>query len=524
MEKKTGFFLKRPVLSITLWCAVVAATVFRALRGYWVFYDPNIAFLGGSTGVFVLSLIVIALLIALLALRIYAPDKCEKYRKACTITTIICFSLTALMFVADAVIIIAGGSETMGAFWLVLKKDLPPVIGVSAVLILLLYWQVLRAKGNAVLAVCMAACIGFSALWMIFPLKSYKIVSDPVVMDTGESYAVVFATNDTGIGYVRYTYEGEEHTVYAQKSGRRIADRRIFSIEVPYEHLKNNSYEIGSVRVIEQYAYGSRLGKDVNAGPYTLQVNESDTQSYLCISDWHSHLKQAKQAIDTLGAYDAVIMLGDPNTGMDYEEQAIEFVVAFGGDITHGAMPVIYVRGNHETRGAFAALFPEYIGYEQLYYTVRRGEYSFVILDSGEDKEDAHIEYGGLDEYAKNRAAMLDWLKTKPPVSDKTMVLSHAWQISEPEPKVSRAAWDSLQQMGARFMISGHTHTCGFLEEAKVGETDYTKAYPSISTYIDGGYKDGVYTASKLTLSPAGVQFAAANDRGETVLEKNLPW
>ena len=526
MKQKTSFFLKTPVLCITLLCAVLASSIFRGLRGYWVFYDPNMAFLGGSMGMFIITLVIIALLIGITAMRLYAPEKMEAHAKAWRITGMLAFILTALFFIADLVLLIFGGGETFGAFWLVFKKDLLYILPIAAVGSLLLFLPCLRAKGRAILSVCMALCIGCSALWMLFPIKSYHFVSAPVVMDTGEEYAVVFATNDTGTAYVHYTYEGKEYTVYAQNNGRRIGDRLIHSIHVPYAHLNNNRYDIGSTRVIEQYGYGSRLGKTVNAGPYTLRVNEGATQTYLCISDWHSYIKKAKAAIGALGAYDAVIMLGDPNTNMEVEEQAVQYIVQFGGDITGGEMPVIFVRGNHETRGAFAAALPEYLGYNKLYYTVKRGEYSFLILDSGEDKPDDHVEYGEMDSYEYHRAEMLEWLQTKPQITDKLVVLSHAWQVSEPEPEVSRAAWDVLQDMGARFMISGHKHVCEFLEDDRDEEAapTYLKAYPSITTYIDGGHRDNAYVASKLTLSETGVHFEAANNRGETVMDKTLPW
>ena len=44
-----------------------------------------------------------------------------------------------------------------------------------------------------------------------------------MVIDNGTEYAVVFATNDKGTGYVQYEYEGESYTVYDQNGGRKTA-------------------------------------------------------------------------------------------------------------------------------------------------------------------------------------------------------------------------------------------------------------------------------------------------------------
>ena len=235
-------------------------------------------------------------------------------------------------------------------------------------------------------------------------------------------------------------------------------------MNIPYEHLRNNSYRIGSTRVIEEFSYGSRTGKTVTAGPFDFKVNESAEQSYLLVSDWHTYLKQAYDAVSYLGDYDAVLLLGDPSPGMDFEEQAVTYLVEFAGRLSKGEKPVVYVRGNHETRGNFASYLPGYLGYEKLYYSADFGPYSFVVLDSGEDKPDDHIEYGGMTDYYTNRLRMTEWFDSFEPHSDKIIVLSHAWQVSEPEEELSARAWDRIKEIGARAVLSGHTHECRFID------------------------------------------------------------
>ena len=525
MKEKQSFFLRVPVLSCAALLLTAAVSVFRAFRMVWVFYDPNLRFLGGATGLFLLAVAVLGLLLVLLALRVWRPQN-ETIQKSrlCRVLGGVGFVFALLFAVAAVVMIYIAGHETGSVMLLWLKKDLPLVFGFLAAVVLLVFLPNCKGRGKAALAVCMALVLALGALWVVFPVLPYRIVSDPVVMDTGEDYAVVFATNAPGTGFVSYSYDGAERTVYAQTNGRRIGDRLIHSIRVPYAHLKNNSYTVGSTRVIEEFSYGGRNGKTVTAGPYTLQVNESDTQTYLLISDWHSYLDDAKAAIAALGDYDAVLMLGDPAAGMDFEEQAVRNIVQFGGDLTRGAMPVLYVRGNHETRGAFAGLLPSYLGYDKFYYTADRGPYSFLVLDSGEDKPDDHVEYGGMDDYKQNREQMVDWLKTVKVKNDKLLVLSHAWQVSEPEPALSRAAWDAFSALGARFVISGHEHVCRFLPGDSAQEQEYAEAYPGITAYIDGGHKGKTYIASKLTLTPQGARFEAVSNSGERIADETFPW
>ena len=525
MKQKCPFFLRVPVLSAAALFLTAAASVFRAFRMVWVFYDPNLRFVGGAMGLFLIGLAVLGLLLVLMALRL-SPAKREAAAasRLCRVYGVFGFVASFLFSVAAAVMILIAGHETGSVMLLYLKKDLPLILCFLAAVVLLVFLPNCRGRGKTVLAVCMAVLFAAGALWQVFPVMPYRIVSDPVVMDTGEDYAVVFATNTQGTGFVNYNYDGTDYTVYAQVNGRRVGDRLMHAVHVPYTHLKNNRYSVGSTRVVEEYSYGSRLGRTVTAGPYTLQVNEGAQQTYLVISDWHSYLEDAKKAIFHLGEYDGVIMLGDSAAGMDFEEQAVRNIVQFGGALTGGEIPVLFVRGNHDTRGAFAGLLPSYLGYDKLYYTADRGPYSFLVLDSGEDKPDDHVEYGGMDDYRVNRQEMTNWLKTVKVKNDRLIILSHAWQVSQPEPALSRAAWDAFSKLGARFVISGHKHVCRFLDGKDEQEQAYLEAYPGITTYLDGGHSGKTYIASKLTLTPQGARFEAVSNTGETVLDQTLPW
>ena len=71
-------------------------------------------------------------------------------------------------------------------------------------------------------------------------------------------------------------------------------------------------------------------------------------------------------------------------------------------------VPLVYVRGNHETRGPgfseFLNLFPTKTNTPC--FTFRHGPVAFVVLDSGEDKPDNDIEYGGTAAYDAYRAEL----------------------------------------------------------------------------------------------------------------------
>ena len=519
-KSKSSFFTRAPLLTIVSLLLIFDCAAFRAMRCFWVFYDPNIPLIGAE-GVFAICIAFAFVSIVLSAIRL---NGAAKDGKAIKIASVAVFVFMFLITAGIAAILAISDTEARIVILLYFKRELPAVCAVVFAYVALAILPPLKVKCRAVLGVFLAAVVAAAAFAYLFPSGSCRIISDPVVMDTGKDYSVVFATNKPGTASVSYSFNGKEYTVNAQTGGRKIADRIVHAVNVPYEHLKNNSYTIESTCVLGEYGYGSKLGKTAKGGPYDFKVNEEDEQSYLVISDWHTYLNDAKAAISNLGEYDAVIMLGDPAPSMDFEEEAAEYIVKFGGELTNGAIPVIYVRGNHETRGAFADQLPSYLGYDKLYYTVERGAYSFIVLSSGEDKPDDHVEYGGLDDYARFRAQMIDELKNVELKSDKVIALSHAWQVDEPDKAASFEAWDALSALGARFMLSGHTHRCEFIDSDNPDAAEYLERYPGITTYIDGGHSGKTYVASKITLFPGGVHFEAADNFGNNVIDSTLEW
>lgn len=523
MKNKTGKLLEIPALILSFLLSVTAATVFRSLRIIWVFFTPYIKFLGGSEGLFIIMLANIAVITALLFISSYKPSFFEGKRLFSVIAAVSC--VFAFLCAAVSVLVtVFSGSETRSVIVMYIKRDmLLPAVFYLLILLITVFPVLTDSRRRSTAAIC-ALFLAAGCLTYAFPAQKYVITSDPCVFDTGDGYSVVFSTSGQGTGYIEYTYEGTDYRVYAQNHGRMITDRFIHCIEVPYEHLNNNSYTIGGTKVTGDYSYGSKLGKTAEKGPYSFSCPESEKQKYLVVSDWHTYMKEAYSAISYIGDYDAVLLMGDPAAGMDFEEEAVKFIVQFGGKLTEGTKPIIYARGNHETRGRFAPYLPEYLGYDELYYTVDRGEYSFIVLDSGEDKEDSHIEYGGLDVYAENRAEMVEWLEEIKPENSKVIALSHAWQISEPEPELSERAWNCLKEYGVSFMISGHVHECRFIDSDYEPAKDHIEKFPDITIYLDGGHSGKTYIASSITLTPESVLFESYDNSGNKIIDESKPW
>ncbi len=189
-------------------------------------------------------------------------------------------------------------------------------------------------------------------------------------------------------------------------------------------------------------------------------------------------------------------------------------------------MPVIYTRGNHETRGNYAGKLLDALGLTEFYYQTQIGDISFLILDSGEDKDDSHPEYGGLTYYNTYHKNQIDWLKNISVDTEKTVVLCHSWKISDIEEELSDIGWQEINRLGASLLICGHSHNCRFVGEETEDEREIeiTEKHPHIKAYMDGGNSGDVYIASHLTFTENEILITAVNSNGEKVFEETVEW
>ena len=522
--KKAKDFLKSPLFTwVLLILSVVSPIIYYAARANWVFIDISVNVEGFTFGLLyamILNCIIVAVL-----LFVRLKNEAVYNKKAFKIISIAESVVALLIFLVALVFALLNGrGEAKEGYLLYLKKSLLSAFFFGAVPILALFPGYLKGKSRkVVVAVALTISILITA-FSLFPLTPYKLTSHPMVINTGRDYSVVFSTSDYGTGFVEYSYGGKAYKIFDENGGRLKSDSKIHSVNIPYEHLENNTYKIGSQRVMEQYSYGSHTGKTVTSGEYKFISPKIENMTCLVISDWHTYTQKAFDAISYGGDYDAIILLGDATPGVDFEEQVVSNVVNFAGELSMGARPVIYARGNHETRGEYAGKILEAMGLDEFYYTADVGGVSFVVLDSGEDKVDTHPEYGGMTEYKKYREDMIEWLKTVEVKNERVVALCHSWAISDIEEDLSLAGWGELDRLGARLIMSGHIHQCRFLGTGDEREQAMANKFPDIASYVVGGHSDGGYVASFVTFSDNDILIKAYNNSGENVFDQQLEW
>ncbi len=346
-------------------------------------------------------------------------------------------------------------------------------------------------------------------------LSSIKITAGPAVFECGNVYAVVWATSAKGSGKVIIDIDGKKRTYWDAKSGDIKTHDKIHTVKIPKEELAGKTYQVCSQRVNYKWGYDSFVGSTVTSGEFKFNgLPDADNMNILCVSDVHDRSKEMYESLKFFQEKpDMLALIGDISSEVEYKSRYIEGILAYAGNISNGAYPVVYARGNHETRGEFASQMIDYFPHStgEFYFTFNFGNLSAIVLDPGEDKEDNHPEYSGLVDFSTYRAQEYSWLcslKKEDFPGKYFIVFSH-------EPKLCShfgTDWNEpLKRLGVHLIIGGHHHISDFLD-----------AQPPV--YIECGKRKNTdeFAAGMLTLKDGKLQMKTINNKGEVLLEKTI--
>lgn len=515
--KKIMNLLKNILLSkfSALIFAIISAIniiVNYSYRVSYIYIDQAL-FKNFSLIIFILTIISTALLVGIASINL----KQEKLKsKVLPVFQIIAEIFAIIIGVYDIVNGIIGKSQSFTAAFGLFKQAFPLWFGcVCLTLALFIIPNISKSAIKKSLSAALTVIMIFTVYAAIFPITPFEFKSMPAVFDNGNGYSVVFATNDKATAYIEYNYNGKHIKKYDENNGRKAGYSKIHSITVPYNELSGNSYKVGATRVIDELSYGGRLGKTIESETVTFNDNFKDDINLLTVSDWHTYNKLAKKTISYLGNYDAVALLGDSAPGIMLEDDVINYLTVFACDLTNGEMPIIFVRGNHETRGEMASKLATLLKMDKFYYETSLGDYNIIVLDSGEDKEDSHPEYGLMDDYATNRKEMIEWLNSVENKNDKKVIaLSHAKEICI-ENDLSEEAYKKLNELNVSFLACGHEHITKYINS------------PEFPILIDGGIDAngaGTYVASMLKITPESINVISIDSNNQTTINETINW
>ncbi len=357
------------------------------------------------------------------------------------------------------------------------------------------------------------------ALLSFLPIGFTKITTEPAVFDCGnDSYAVVWATSAKGSGCVKYTYNGEEKVIWDSVAGVIRTDDTVHSVIVPKAELQGNTYKVCSQYVGFKFGYNAGVGQIVESKEYSFKgLPKEDGIKILAVADIHEMEKEMKQSLEYFKNEqpDFVAMLGDVTSTMEVKDQFANDFLKYANILSKGEIPVVYTRGNHETRGEFSAIMKQYLPTETdgYYFTFEFGSMGGIVLDSGEDKEDNHPEYSGLVNFEEYRNKQFNWLtsleKSEFENCRYTIAFSHNPVLNDHFGKDWTAP---LKEMNADIIMGGHYHK----SELKEVENE-------IPIFFAGGKKTtGVWSASMVTLENDTIHMVTIDNSGNTLLDRTI--
>ena len=211
---------------------------------------------------------------------------------------------------------------------------------------------------------------------------------------------------------------------------------------------------------------------------------EKESFSFLMWNDIHDDARRLEALFEDAdwSSVDFVVLNGDIINDFVRHEQFFDAFYDACARRFGASIPLVFVRGNHETRGAWARKLPEFIpGRDgRPYYSFDHGGAHFVVLDSGEDKEDSHPEYAGLVEFTTFREEQTRWLQADPESAAAKNARYRIIFSHQPVAPVGstcfgaeevRRLWRPLvNAAGGHLWLSGHSHRFAWCRPGEDGD------------------------------------------------------
>jgi predicted phosphohydrolase len=274
-------------------------------------------------------------------------------------------------------------------------------------------------------------------------------------------------------------YSSERPRFYDSYLGRIQAATNLHKVRL--KNLKPGTryrYAIFSKEVLvwendARILYGTTIANNAysrNPLAFRTYTSEDDTVSFLMFNDIHGRSQLMKDLCKNINfsKIDMVIFNGDMSNALTSEEQLFTDFIDASVEMFASRVPILYTRGNHETRGPYADYLMKYFPKEcqTVYEYINIGTVAFLMLDCGEDKPDSDIEYSGLADFDAYRLEEAEWLKkavqeeSYKEASVRIVILHMPPLLSNWHGNIhlTETLLPVLNEANVACMLSGHTH------------------------------------------------------------------
>ena len=260
--------------------------------------------------------------------------------------------------------------------------------------------------------------------------QEFRITHGPYLCDMSQDgVTVVWTTNRPALSWVEASPADSLAPAppprhYQTVAGRKLAGRTLHAVRVrglqPGTDYRYRifSQEVQSWPDVNNVTYGKTVGADASRrrayGFRTFPAAGSGC-SFLVLNDIHGkadYLTRLCKHVD-FSELGFVAFNGDMSSSVESGEQLFKDYLDASAALFAAGTPILFTRGNHETRGVFADSLGDYFpGQDGRFYGIYRyGDVCILLLDCGEDKPDSDIRYYGLSTTDAYREQEARWLK-----------------------------------------------------------------------------------------------------------------
>ncbi len=248
-------------------------------------------------------------------------------------------------------------------------------------------------------------------------------------------------------------------------------------------------YQVVSTPVLELDSYWSRKGRELRSGTHAFTTfdRRRPTVSFVSISDTHESVARIDSIMRKIdwSTTEFLVHTGDAFNGSTSEAQLwdrwLDPMIRGG---LGASKPLIFARGNHDTRGSFAREIEHHVPIEEgrFYYTRDVGPVHLLVIDTGEDKHDTTQVYAGLNAMEAYRAQELAWLRRHTRTSARLreapfrIAVMHQprWGWLSSDDEAARAAWTAAANAAkVDLVIAGHDHRYSLTPAGGPAGNDY---------------------------------------------------
>lgn len=217
-------------------------------------------------------------------------------------------------------------------------------------------------------------------------------LTTPVVYAVGRDYQIMVPVTCETLMWVKVG----DRCYYDDSNGILRSNTTTHRMTLPMEELdREKKYTVCFRRMIERKPYFTDAGEVEYYESEFRPITKSPVNIYH-ISDAHNKVAEPVAAGKYFGdELDLLVLNGDiPNHSGEISYLAAIHRIA--SEISGGEIPVVFSRGNHDTRGIYAENIADHTPTQNgvSYFSFRLGHVWGLVMDCGEDKADGCEEYG----------------------------------------------------------------------------------------------------------------------------------